>query len=138
MKRQPKCCPLGCVIVFFFVLWGCSTALPKGTYRGYYGVEPAESELATLDLGTAAQAIIDDMYLVTSQNYRTVKLIAGMHRIKWVSSYVDFGVTSKINFEAGHTYTFFQDWRAGYGYKGHYMWIEDMTTGKIVYGEKKP
>jgi hypothetical protein len=148
MKNELRMRVRGCALIVLLTILGCSPALQKEPYRGYYGVEPAESELATLDLGTAAQAIIDDMYFVSGKNYRTVKLIAGMHTIKWValfgmsvlvepSGYAAFQVISKINFEPGHTYRFFQDRTTGHGYKV-YTWIEDMTTGKIVYGERKP
>ena len=137
----------GCVTVPFSF---STTTVPKGPYRAYYGVESAETELATLDLGSAPGAIIDDMHFVSAKNYNLVKLIAGMHSIKWVGSngisdleaptgHAAYDEKSKINFEPGHTYRFFQIWAKSTGGDYEmYTWIEDMTTGKIVYGEKKP
>ena len=148
MKNEPQMQVVGSVLVLLLTILGCSPALPKEPYLGYYGVEPAENELATLDLGKAVQAIIDDMYFVSTQHYRTIKLIAGTHTIKWTAvfgvsvmieptGYASFKGISKINFEPGHTYKFFQDRTTGHGYRV-YTWIEDVTTGKIVWGERKP
>jgi hypothetical protein len=135
----------GCVTVPFNF---STTTVPKGTYRAYYGVEPAETELATLDLGSAPGAIIDDMHFVSGKNYSLVKLIAGMHSIKWVESngisdleaptgHAAYYEKSKINFEPGHTYSFFRIWakRTGGDYE-LYTWIEDMTAGKLCMGRR--
>jgi hypothetical protein len=126
---------LAFVLIVLLALLGCGPpVLPQEPYRGYYGVDPGESELATLDLGTQGAAIIiDDMYVVSGNDHRTVKLIAGMHTIKLRS---DFGTsamvepsgvaafeTIQINFEPGHTYRLF---------------LDTMTTGKIVNGGRTP
>jgi hypothetical protein len=148
MKIESIMQTLGSVLIFLFIFSGCSPALPKEAYRAYYDAEPTENELATLDMGTAAQVIIDDMHLVSGREYRTVKLIAGIHKVKWASLFrisllveptgiAGSGRISRINFEPGHTYKFFQDRTTGYGYK-LYTWVEDMTTGKVVDGEKIP
>jgi hypothetical protein len=92
--------------------------------------------------------IIDDMYYVFRGQYDIVKLPAGVHRIKWSTSfgvsvmvdargYAAYEIISNVNFEAAHIYKLSAERTTGYGYKV-YCWIEDMTTRKIVYGEKKP
>jgi hypothetical protein len=151
--RQPNvrngyCAALGCMLTLFLIFSGCSANTPKKTYRAYYGIEPPESELVTLDLGAALEAIIDDRYYVSMEKYGTVKLPAGTHRIKWVtefgfsvmvepSGYAAFQFISDFFLEGGHMYKFFADRTHGHGYKV-YSWLKDMTTGKIVDGEKDP
>jgi hypothetical protein len=148
MKHGDLTAALGCMLILFSILLGCADVSSKGVYRGYSGVEPAESEFAVLDLGTADEAIIDDTYHVSRRKYSTAKLLAGVHKIKWTASfgvsvliepsgYAAFGVISNVNFEAGHVYKFSQDRTTGRGYKV-FFWIEDMTSGKIVWGTKKP
>jgi hypothetical protein len=53
------------------------------------------------------------------------------------SGYAAFDIAAEVSLEAGHTYKFFADRTTGHGYRV-YGWIEDRTTGRIVYGEKKP
>jgi hypothetical protein len=53
------------------------------------------------------------------------------------SGYAAFGMVSDVSLEAGHVYKFCADRTTGHGYRV-YAWIEDRTTGRIVYGEKKP
>jgi len=137
-----------CTVLLLWLISGCAASGPKGIYRAHYGVEPPESELATLDMGAAYEAVIDDRYYVSGGKYGSVKLPAGPHRIHWntwfgVSVMVEpsgqaaFGIVSDISLEAGHTYRLCADRTTGHGYKA-YHWIEDRTTGRIVYGEKKP
>jgi hypothetical protein len=138
----------GFAVIFFLILLGCAADHPKEVYRAYSGIEPPENELATLDLGAGYEVIIDDMYYMSRKKYDSVKLIAGVHRIQWTtafgvsvmvepSGHVAFKMISNINLEAGHTYKLSADRTTGHGYKV-YCWIEDTTTGKIVWGEKKP
>lgn len=139
---------LGCMLIFLFILSGCGVARSKEPYLCYFGVKPDETELATLDLGYATQVIIDDMYLVQSYKYSTVKLISGMHKVNWITEFrIAYAVNpsghdfsreiADINFKAGHRYIILQDRTTGYGYK-LYTWIEDTTNGNVVYGEKMP
>jgi len=140
---------LGCLLVILSILLGCATDRPKDVYRGYpLGLEQPESMLAELDMGAAYEAIIDDMHYVTQAKYGSVRLPAGVHRIKWsvifgVSVMVDargyaaYGTISNINLEAGHRYKLLADRTFGSGYQV-FFWIEDLTAGKIVYGNKKP
>jgi hypothetical protein len=139
---------LSFMLIFFSILLGCAADQPKEVYRGYVATEQSESELATLDLGRADEVTIDDMYVISRGKYSTVKLLAGVHRIKWEwefgfsvmvesSGFKAFGRFSNVNFEAGHTYKLSADRTHGQGYRV-YFWIEDITSGKIVWGEKKP
>jgi len=148
MKRGHCTAALGCALLLLSILSGCAPGNPKGVYRAHYGVEPPDSELATLDMGAASELIIDDRYYVSRGKYDTVKLPAGNHRIKWStwfgvsvmvepSGYAAFDIASEVSLEAGHTYKFCADRTTGHGYRV-YHWIEDRTTGKILYGEKKP
>ena len=139
---------LASMLTLFFILTGCAPGSMQGVYRAYFGAEPDERQLATIDMGAAYEAIIDDMYYVSRSEYGTVKLIAGVHKIKWATvfgvsvmvesrGYAAFGIISKVNFESGHVYKLCADRTTGHGYKV-YSWIEDITTQKIVFGEKKP
>lgn len=148
MRNKDSTVSLGCMLILFSILLGCTADASKGVFRGYFGIEPPESRLAILDLGAASEVIIDDMYYVSQAKHSTVKLLAGVHRIQWASTfgvsvmvepagYASFGIISKVHLEAGHTYRLSADRTTGHGYRV-FMWIEDMTTGKIVHGEKKP
>ena len=107
---------LGCLLVILSILLGCAAERPKDVYRGYsIGLEQPDSSLAELEMGAAYEAIIDDMHYVTQTKYGSVKLLAGVHRIKWavifgVSVMVDargyaaYETISNINLEAGHRY----------------------------------
>jgi hypothetical protein len=148
LRKRDLISALGCILIILTIFLGCTTDYPKEVYRGFYGIEPPESKLATLDLGEAYEVFIDDMYYVSQTKYGLVKLLAGAHRIKWtvifgVSVMVDargyavYETISNVNLEAGHIYKLSADRTTGHGYKV-YFWIEDITSGKIVYGEKKP
>jgi hypothetical protein len=148
MRNGDFSAALGQLLLLFLFFSGCAASSPKETYRAYYDAEPPESELATLDLGAAYEAIIDDSYYVSQEKYGNVKLPAGVHRIRWntvfgvsvmvePAGYAGFEIFSDVTLEAGHTYRIFADRTTGIGYKVYY-WIKDMTSGRIVCGEKKP
>ncbi|MHB8829979.1 MAG: hypothetical protein ACYC6Q_10690 [Syntrophales bacterium] len=131
--------------VILAIFSGCATDHPKEVYRSYYG---PESSLAELDMGTACEVFIDDMHYVSAAKYRSVALAAGVHRIRWAvvfgvsvmvdpSGYARYEALSDVNFEAGHQYKLSADRTTGQGYRV-FFWIEDMTTGGVVYGAKKP
>jgi hypothetical protein len=139
---------LGCILIILSILVGCATDHPKEVYRGYYGIEPPVSVLTELDLGAAYEAVIDDMYYISKAKHDSVKLLAGVHRIKWsvvfgisvmvdARGYAAYETISNINLEAGHRYKLSADRTTGHGYKV-FFWIEDVTTGNVVYGNKKP
>jgi len=137
------------ILIIPAILTGCAADHPKEVYRGYScGLEPPENSLAELDMGTACEAFIDDMHYVSAAKYRLVTLAAGVHRIRWAvvfgvsvmvdpSGYARYEALSDVNFEAGHQYKLSADRTTGQGYRV-FFWIEDMTTGTLVYGAKKP
>lgn len=138
----------GCVLLGLLIISGCAGNNPKGVYRAHWGAEPSEGELATLEMGAAHEIVIDDRYYVSGGKFGTVKLPAGAHQIWWAtgfgvsvmvepSGYAAFGMVSDVSLEAGHVYKFCADRTTGHGYRV-YAWIEDRTTGRIVFGEKKP
>ncbi|MGE5855539.1 MAG: hypothetical protein ACM34C_03160 [Syntrophaceae bacterium] len=148
MKRGHFTAALGCALLLLSILSGCAAGSPKGVYRAYYGIEPPESELATLDLGAAYELIIDDRYYVSGRKYGAVRLPAGPHRVWWATSFgvsvmvepsgqAAFGIVSDVSLEAGHSYRLCADRTTGHGYRV-YHWIEDRTAGRVVWGEKKP
>ena len=148
MRNGHYAVALGFLLLLLPIFSGCAAHNPKEVYRAYYGVEPSESELATLDPGAAYELIIDDRYYVSRGKYGTVKLPAGTHRIWWATSFgvsvmvepsghASFGMVSEVSFEVGHTYKLCADRTTGHGYRV-YHWIEDRTAGRVVFGEKKP
>lgn len=148
MRHRTSAQALAGALLLLLFLAGCAAGGPKGVYRAHYGIEPPESELATLDMGAAYEVIIDDRYYVSGRKYGTVKMPAGDHRIWWAtwfgvsvmvepSGHASFGIVSDVSLEAGHTYRLCADRTTGHGYRV-YHWIEDRTAGRIVYGEKKP
>ena len=129
-------------------LAGCGAHSTGGIYRAYVDIETTESELATLELGSAHEAIIDDRYYVSRAKYTSVKLLPGLHKVAWETGfglsvmadpkgYAVFGMISRVILEPGHTYRLSADRTTGHGYTV-FSWIEDRTTDKIVFGEKKP
>lgn len=139
---------LGCAVSLFLHLLGCSANPPKEAYRAIYRGALSESELAVVDLGAAHKVIIDDQYFVSREKYGTVELPAGAHRIAWMTEcassvmvepqgFAAYGVVSDVALEAGHAYRLSADRTHGTGYR-IYHWIEDTTTGRVVFGEKKP
>jgi hypothetical protein len=148
MRHRTYTATLGCLLFLIWTVSGCGAGSPKGVYRAHYGVEPPESELATLDMGAAYELIIDERYYVSGRKYGAVRLPAGPHRVWWATSFgvsvmvepsghAAFGIVSDVSLEAGHTYRLCADRTTGHGYRV-YHWILDMTTGRIVWGEKKP
>ena len=108
------------------VLTGCGALSTGGIYRAYVGLEPTESELATLELGAAQEAIIDDRYYVSRAKYPSVKLVPGLHKITWETAfgvsvmvdpkgYAAFGIVSRVTFEPGHVYRLSGFYRRGFG-----------------------
>ena len=148
MKNDAITATICFVLICFSVLLGCAANYQKEAYRAYSGIESHEGELATLDVWNASEVVIDDIYKVNLGEYRTVKLIAGAHKIKWVawflisvfyepSGHKEFKIISNVNLEAGHTYKILHDRTTGPGYTV-YFWIEDTKTGNTVWGTKKP
>ena len=131
------------LVLIVGLLAGCAR-LPKEVYRGYSGPDLPDASLAIVDLGKAHHgAFIDGMYYIDYEKYGTVKLIPGDHRIEWSHGnqsllldrlgYRNIWQSVSVTLEAGHAYRLEVDRTTG-----RYFWIEDMTTGRVVAGTKKP
>ena len=128
------------------LLWGCAST-DDIVYKLYPGIERPDTEIVTLQLGSASEAIIDGMK-VDRSNYGTVTLLPGPHEIRWntwfgVSVLVDSsGFATReseqvVELKAGHTYILKADRTYGRGYRT-YLWIEDTSSGEVIAGTKKP
>ena len=136
------------LVLIVGLLAGCAR-LPKEVYRGYSGPDLPDASVAIVDLGKAGLgASIDGMYYIDYAKYGTVKLIPGDHRIEWghgfaisvlvdTAGYREYWNRVRVTLEAGHAYRLEADRTHGHGYS-LYFWIEDMTTGRVVAGTKKP
>jgi hypothetical protein len=126
---------------------------PKETYIGYPGPERPQEEIATVRLGDAEWARIDNLetpysdFHVRHHKYGELKLLPGSYRIEWghvfaFSPLVNPAVRAEykhdeaINLTEGRTYTLRADRTFGRGYR-IFFWIEDATTGRVVAGTKK-
>jgi len=132
------------LILLVGFLSACGT--PREVYRGYSGTDLPDASLATVELGDATRAKIDDLHIL-GEKYSAVKLLPGTRRIEYS---VTFGVSFLVDprmsvsrtvggtvaLEAGRTYRLRADRTYGPGYKV-YFWIED-DTGNVVFGIKKP
>ncbi len=67
MRHRTNTAVIGCLLFLLWMISGCGAAAPKGVYRAFYGIEPPEGELATLELGAAYELIIDDRYYVSGR-----------------------------------------------------------------------
>ena len=118
-----------------------------GCHQGEEGLSALTEALASVDLGAAEWAEIDDVR-VEHHEYGSVKLLPGSHDIKWgktfaVSFLIDWRMwapyehSAIVTLEAGHTYILQTDRTTGPGYRV-YFWIEDAATGNVVHGSRKP
>lgn len=128
------------------LLWSCASTKDI-VYKLYPGPERPDTELVTLYLGDATEVVIDGMK-VSQSDYGTVKLLPGPHEIQWKSW---FGVSvliepsgyaireseDTVEFKAGQAYILKADRTTGYGYRT-FLWIEDVGSGKVIAGTKKP
>lgn len=125
---------------------GCGSA-SQAVYRGYSGPELPDTSLATVELGTVNWARIDEVRIDRAQ-FGFVKLLPGHHQIEWSKSFgvsvmvdargiVERRAQSGLTLAAGHTFRLQADRTIGPGYR-IYMWIEDLTAGTVLVGDKKP
>ena len=146
LRRQKRFveCFLTLLVVIMF---GCAS-VPMGSYRAYTGEDLPDSSLALLDIGRAGSVQIDGMYYIEGSEYSMVKLLPGSHRIEWTTLFgisvmvdprgiVAFDLKETITLQAGHIYKLRADRTTGHGYRV-YMWIEDMSNGSVVAGNKMP
>jgi len=134
------------LIIFALLLSGCATPT-SAVYKLYPGPNKSQSEIAILELHNASSVVIDGL-AVSHRDYAVVHLLPGEHQLLWTSVH---GVSvliepsmfahqesqHEITFEEGHTYRLRSDRTTGHGYS-IYNWIEDITSGSVIAGTKKP
>jgi hypothetical protein len=134
------------IIIFSMLLSGCATPT-SAVYKLYPGPTKSQSEIATLELYNASSVVIDGLN-VSHGDYAVVHLLPGDHHLTWTSVH---GVSvliepsmfahkdsqHEITLEEGHTYRLRSDRTTGHGYR-IYNWIEDITSGSVIAGTKKP
>lgn len=134
------------VIVVF--LSACGGYHSEHVYKLYPGPELPDSGVATLKFGNGVHAVEIDGLKVSSADYGAIKLVPGVHAIRWEAIFLVSVMVNASGFDsaeadkmailsAGHTYTIEADRTTGHGYR-MYLWIENTETGEVVAGVKKP
>lgn len=134
------------LIAFLLLTPGCA-ALPKEVYRGYSGPDLPDASVATVELGNVSWLQIDGVR-VEPTKYNAVHLQPATYGIEFgkvfgvsylvdPKMFVEYMWGEMVTLEAGHTYKLQADRTYGRGYSV-YFWIEDKSTGNVVYGTKKP
>jgi len=134
------------MIALTVLLAGCATTNDY-VYKLYPGPELDDSELAIVRLDGVYQMKIDGMSFHWG-DYATAKVLPGEHEIDFTamfgvsvlvnsSGWDAAGTTAVTTLEAGHTYSAQSDRTTGYGYQ-MFVWLEDVDTGDIVAGSRKP
>ena len=107
-----------------------------------------DSDVATLKFGNGVYVVEIDGLRVSATDYGEVKLLSGVHTIRWEATFMVSVMVNSSGFDraeidnvailsAGHTYTLEADRTTGHGYR-MYLWIEDAKTGEVVAGVRKP
>jgi len=134
--------------VIVVLVSACGSYRSEYVYKLYPGPELPDSDVATLKFGGGVYAVEIDGLKVTSADYGSVKLLPGVHTIRWESMFIVSVMVNASGFDraeadkaailsAGHTYTLEADRTTGHGYR-MYLWIEDTETGEAVAGVRKP
>ena len=116
-------------------------------YKLYPGAERASSERVGVRL-EGVDAVVVDGLTVDRAEYQEVHLLPGRHAFTWSKGF-GFSVMvepemhreaaykSAVEMQAGHTYALHGARTYGEGYR-FYFWIEDLNSGEVVAGTKKP
>lgn len=123
------------IVIFLSLLSSCVTP-ESAIYKLYPGPEVPESGIATLDIYDAGSAVIDG-HRVDYKDYDKVQLLPGNHNIRWTSKFVLKESQYDVILEGGHTYRLRSDTAPGARLR-IYIWIEDITSGNVIAGTKKP
>lgn len=133
------------ILVF---LSACGGYHSEHVYKLYPGPELPDSGVATLKFGNGVYAVEIDGLKVSSADYGAIKLVPGVHTIRWEAMFLVSVMVNASGFDsaeadkvailsAGHTYTIEAGRTTGHGYR-MYLWIENTETGEVVAGVKKP
>ena len=135
------------VLVFYSLSYGCVSYPSTEIYKLYPGPVRSNDSIAIVHLGKERSVYIDGM-LVNRRDWASAHLVPGSHSITWqrmfmVSVLINSSGWDKreihldINLEAGHVYILKSDRTTGQGYR-MYQWVEDLTSGELVAGMRKP
>lgn len=130
-----------------FLLAGCATTNDY-VYKLYPGPVLDDSELATIRLDDGVYQMKIDGLTFHWADYATAKVKPGQHEIDFTamfgvsvlvnsSGWDAAGTSGIVDLEAGRTYSARSDRTTGYGYQ-MFVWIEDVDTGEVVAGSRKP
>ena len=139
-------CFLAAVIVA--IVSACGSYRSDHVYKLYPGQELPDSDVATLKFGNGVYIVEIDDLRVSAADYGAVKLLPGVHTIRWEATFMVSVMVNASGFDraelengallsAGHTYILEADRTTGHGYR-MYLWIEDAKTGEVVAGVRKP
>jgi len=139
-----------CVITVAIIVLvsACGSYRSDHVYKLYPGPELPDSDVATLKFGNGVYVVEIDGLRVSATDYGEVKLLSGVHTIRWEATFMVSVMVNSSGFDraeidnvailsAGHTYTLEADRTTGHGYR-MYLWIEDAKTGEVVAGVRKP
>ena len=130
------------------LLTACATApAPVWSYKLYPGPERPVTELAVVRMGDASAAEFNGRP-VARRDWTEVHLLPGEYTVRWQvvfgvsvliepSGYATGGWEARVPLEAGQTYRLRADRTTGHGYR-MFFWIEDVATGAVVAGTRKP
>jgi N-acetylneuraminic acid mutarotase len=141
MKSKPPMTSRFQAALLLVIFLSACASLPNEVYRGYSGPDLPDASLATVELGSSDWANIDSLR-VERQQYGSVKLLPGIHRIEWAQTFgvsvlvdarmiVQYQESWTVNLEAGHAYRLKADRTYGKGYTVRF-WIEDARTGAVI------
>ena len=143
-------CLGGCLLVPEDKTYQALTAQEKSTqqvYKLYPGSKRPPSELAILLMGDVPSANVDGLE-VQKTDYQSIHLLPGTHDLSWRKTF-GFSVmvepamiktaehTVSVDLQAGHTYKLFADRTYGTNYR-LYFWVQDIASGNVIGGRKKP
>ncbi len=160
----PKYSTVLAFVLLSTLMAGCAVSLTRDwdslpdIYRGYAGPELPETSFAKIDLGLARWAEvtgpqIEQHVLIGIRDdertgYGSIALRPGRYQVKWgrgfglsflvdPSMYAAYEDSTEVTLTGGHTYLLHMDRNYGVGYVV-FSWIEDESTGDVIYGYKKP
>ena len=118
---------------------GCTTAPP---FKAYEDSDLYDNELVLLDWSRCVAGCVyeidgkklprDALFVTGRYPTEKAKLMPGKHTIRY-----GWGIYRKvatIDMQAGHLYDVMHKRDTSYGVR-HYLWIVDITTGKVVHGD---
>jgi hypothetical protein len=133
-------------VIFSLMLAACAST-ESHSYKLYPGPERAAAELAVLDLSRVDRVTIDGLR-INRWDYDRVELLPGAHRIVSVKGFGfsvmvepamhgSFERALDVTLAAGKQYKVIADRTHGHGYRV-YFWVEEVASGEVIAGERKP